>query len=164
METMRARSSSLFNTIFDIGIIIKGIDGLAELIGGLVLLISPHLVHTTLVAIGVEAGRSTGHVHHFVAQYVARLDDQLAASGLVFLIIFLLTHGIVKIALVVCLLKKIIRAYPIALAILGAFLVYQVYVFVRGPSVSMAIFCLLDAVIIWLVWREYKLLLREKVV
>jgi uncharacterized membrane protein len=163
MEKESSQKSNVFNTIFDIGVVIKGIDGLAELLAGIALLVSPSLVHTVLSGI---AGANSGRVHvpHLVAQYVARLDDQLAASGLVFLIIFLLTHGIVKLALVYCLLKKIVRAYPIALAILVAFLVYQVYVFIQTPSLSMAVFCILDVVIVGLVWREYRILSPKKVV
>jgi uncharacterized membrane protein len=54
--------------------------------------------------------------------------------------------------------------YPAALAILSAFLVYQLYVFIRDPGPGMALFCILDIAIIWLVWREYRVLLQEKVV
>jgi uncharacterized membrane protein len=164
MEKIRIKTSAAFNAVYDIGIIVKGFDGIVEFIAGLALLVSPGLVHSLLMAIGAEASEGHGRMHHFVAQYVARLDDQLAASGLVFLVIFLLSHGLVKIVLVVCLLKKIVRVYPGALAILSAFLIYQLYVFLRDPGIGMALFCILDVAIIWLVWREYRVLLQEKVV
>lgn len=165
MKQSLKKKFSWFNTIYDVGIIIKGLDGLAELVAGVALLISPRLVHVVLA--GIAGNTMNGHHSHtvrLVGEYVGRLDAQLAASGLAFLIIFLISHGIVKIVLVGCLLKKIVKVYPYALAVLGAFLMYQVYVFIREPSIGMALFSILDAVIIGLVWREYKMLLAEKVV
>lgn len=158
MDKIRAKTSSAFNLIYDGGIIIKGIDGLIELVTGLLLLLSPSLVHIVLSAVAGKAAAGHNQLYHFIGDYVARLDKELAASGLVFLIIFLITHGVVKLVLVYCLLKKIVKVYPAALAILGLFLVYQLYVFIQTPTVGMALFCLLDVAIIALVWREYKML------
>jgi len=160
----RIQDHPLFNIIYDIGIIIKGLDGLAELAAGVALLVAPGLVHTLLSGIVGHTINHHSHTFRLVGEYVGRLDAQLAASGLTFLIIFLVSHGLVKVVLVGCLLKKIVKAYPYALAVLGAFLVYQVYVFIREPSISMALFSILDGVIIWLVWREYRMLLAEKMV
>lgn len=165
MDKIRRKAGDPFNTIYDLGIIIKGIDGFLELAAGVLLWVSPSLVHTLLMGIHNEfAEGSTHHIKQYIAQYVGHLDTQLAAAGLTFLIIFLISHGVVKLALVYALLKKIVQAYPIALVILGLFLVYQVYAFIREPSIGMALFSILDAVIIGLVWREYRLLLSENMV
>jgi uncharacterized membrane protein len=165
VDKVRQRAGNLFNTIYDLGIIVKGIDGFLELVAGALLWISPSLVHSLLVGIQSELAETpTHHVRQYIAQYVGHLDTQLATAGMTFLIIFLISHGVVKLALVYALLKKIVQAYPVALVILGLFLVYQVYAFIREPSIGMALFCILDAVIIGLVWREYKLLLSENMV
>lgn len=164
MDTLRSKASSAFNFIYDTGIIIKGIDGLVELITGVLLLVAPNLIHAILTATAGRAATAHNHFYHFIGDYIARLDKELAASGVAFLVIFLITHGVVKLVLVYCLLKKIVKVYPAALAVLGAFLVYQVYVFIQTPTIGMAAFCLLDAGIILLVWREYKMLLPEKVI
>jgi uncharacterized membrane protein len=155
---------SLLDKLFILGIVVKGLDGLAELAAGLALLVSPTLVHEVLSGIVGKTSGSHGHTMLFISQYIARLDKDLAASGLTFLIIFLLSHGVIKIILVYCLLKKITRAYPAAVAVLGVFLIYQVYVFILSPTIGMAFLCLLDAAIIGLVWREYRVLLSEKVI
>jgi uncharacterized membrane protein len=161
-STKLTRANSLFERIYKIGVAIKGFDGLVELIVGLALLISPALVHTILSTVTGELGEHQGRTVKFIADYVARLDGELARSGLTFLILFLILHGLVKLALVYCLLKEIVKAYPYALAILGLFLIYQLYVFILTPTIGMALFTLLDALIIWLVWREYRDLLGEK--
>lgn len=165
MDKIRRKTGDLFNTIYDLGIIIKGIDGFLELAAGVLLWFAPSTVHSLLLGVQSElAEGSTHHVRQYVAQYVGHLDAQLAAAGMAFLIIFLISHGVVKLALVYALLKKIVQAYPVALVILGLFLVYQVYAFVRQPTIGMALFSILDAAIIGLVWREYKLLLSENMV
>jgi uncharacterized membrane protein len=157
-------SKSFFNTLFDFGVIIKGIDGSVEFLTGLVLLVSPTLIHNFLAALSGEAAYSHSQFILFAGQYIAKLDNDLAANGLTFLTIFLLTHGAIKIILVYCLLKRIVKAYPLALAVLLIFLIYQLYVLVGDPSIAMVILCLLDAVIIGLVWREYRVLLSKKVI
>ncbi len=156
------RKKPYFEVIYKIGVGVKGFDGLAELITGVALLISPQLVHVVLGGLAKEFGEHHAQVSQFIAEYVARVDGELARSGLTFLILFLTIHGLVKLGLVYCLLKEIVRAYPVALAILGAFLVYQAYVLIVHPTIGMALFTILDAVIIWLVWGEYRDLQAKK--
>lgn len=158
------RHGKWFESAYRIGIAIKGFDGMVELITGLALLIAPSVVHTVLSSVVGYAHQHTGIPYAFIAQNIAKLDDDLAKSGLAFLIIFLIGHGIVKIVLVYCLLRRIIWAYPYALFVLVLFLVYQLYVLVQNPlSIGMWAFTVLDIAIIWLVWGEYADL-REAVV
>jgi uncharacterized membrane protein len=58
--------------------------------------------------------------------------------------------------LVVCLLLNKIWAYPWALGALSLFLVYQVYQLVTEPTFGMAFLSVLDAIIIYLVYREWQ--------
>ena len=157
MSIGKFRKQPWFEAVYKVGVGIKGLDGFLELAAGLLLLISPHTLHVLLGAIVNEAGHHHGHVTHCVATSIAHLDDDLARSGLTFLIIFLIGHGIVKLALVYCLLRRILWAYPYALGVLSLFLVYQLYALARDPSsVGMWLFTILDIVIIWLVWGEWK--------
>lgn len=158
----KLREQPWFETVYKIGVGIKGFDGLVEFLTGVALLIAPSLVHTVLSAVAVEVGERQGSVSHFIVDYIARVDSDLSKSGLGFLVLFLITHGLVKLALVYCLLKEIVKAYPIALAILVLFLVYQAYVFIVEPSIGMGLFTFLDIVIIWLVWGEYQDLRSKK--
>lgn len=154
--------SRWFERIYKIGVAIKGIDGLIEFGAGVALLISPHLVHVVLGGVAAEMGEHHAHVFQFIAEYVGRLDDNLAKSGLAFLIIFLISHGLVKLVLVYCLLREYVRVYPYALVILIGFLVYQLYVLIAAPTIGMGIFTLLDIIIIYLVWGEWRELRAKK--
>jgi uncharacterized membrane protein len=97
-----------------------------------------------------------------IATLAAHADAQLAGGGAAFLIAFLLAHGVMKLALVYALLRRIIRAYPWAVGILISFLAYQLVALATGPSIGQVLFCALDLAIIVLVWREYRELRRAR--
>lgn len=161
MKKFPKKQRTLLDWVYDIGIAIKGVDGAVELVAGILLWVAPGLLHALLQLLLGEAQERHTQVARFVAENIARVDTDLTKSGLVVVILFLLLHGIVKLALVVALFRQWRLAYPWALAVLGAFLVYQVVVFVKHPTLAMAAFSLLDAVIIWLVYKEYAKLSRE---
>lgn len=156
MEKIQHRTQTALDWFYDIGIAIKGFDGTVELIAGILLWVAPGLLHRTLQALLGEAREGNSRMMQFVADNIGRIDADLAKSGLVIVIFFLIMHGVVKVGLVICLFKKWHWAYPWAIGVLGAFLVYQVYVFVKHPTFAMAVFSLLDAVIVWLVYKEYR--------
>jgi len=146
----------VLDRVFAVGVIIKGIDGALELIAGLALLLAPGAVDALLDGIAGRARAGGSRVDLFIATAVAHADAQLAGGGTVFLIVFLIAHGVIKLALVYALLRRIVKAYPWAIGILIAFLAYQVVALVMAPSIGQVLFSLLDVVIIVLVWREYR--------
>lgn len=156
MDKIKHRTQTALDWFYDIGIAIKGFDGTVELIAGILLWVAPGLLHGTLQTLLGEARESNSRMMQFVADNIGRIDADLAKSGLVIVIFFLIMHGVVKVGLVICLFKKWHWAYPWAIAVLSAFLVYQVYVFVKHPTFPMALFSVLDAVIVWLVYKEYR--------
>lgn len=149
---------NLFDRVYEIGIVIKGVDGALELLGALLLAVVPGRVieHVTWVFTHSELASEP---HSLIATHIQRAGHDLA-QGSVFAVLFLATHGAVKVALVVALLRQKHWAYPWALAALGLFLAYQVYLLVTKPTFGMAFLTGLDTVIIWLVWREWGKLRR----
>lgn len=155
-ETPPVRPRRGFELAYTIGVVLKGIDGLVELVTGVLLIMSPGMVHLVLSATIAEARESNAAVRVFIADHLAHLNAQLTSTAIALLVVFLLVHGVVKLVLVYCLLRRLHRVYPYALAILVLFLAFQVYAFVRVPSVSLAIFTVIDVVIIVLVWLEWR--------
>lgn len=151
-----------FQRLYVVTIIFKGVDGLIELIAGIMLLVAPGLLHQLLAFVSGQARLSHGHFMQVIADNIARIDSDLTRGGVVVVILFLVTHGIIKLALVVALLKKLLWAYPYALLVLGLFFLYQLYVWVVHPTIGMAFFTVLDAIIIVIVWGEWRKLLHEK--
>ena len=69
---------------------------------------------------------------------------------------YLLSHGAVKVVLVIALLMNKLWAYPLMITVLAIFIVYQVYRFSHSHSVSMILLTVFDVVVISLTWIEYQ--------
>lgn len=148
---------TLLDKTYELGLIIKGIDGTFELLGGIaVLTLSPSAVHR--VANFLTHGDTDGAI----GQHIDKLANSLAAGHTLYAAVFLLSHGIIKIALVACLLLNKLWAYPWALLALAGFLIFQVYAFIQHPGFGMGFLSVLDAFIIWLVYREWQIVQRER--
>ena len=147
---------TVLDRVYDIGVILKGFDGAVELVIGLLLWLAPGVLAGLAGMAADELASATSRFKQDLATSIGRLDHALSQGPLTFVIFFLILHGVVKLVLVYCLLKKIHWAYPYAIALLGLFLVYQLYALVTRPTVWMLVFTLLDAAIIYLVYREYR--------
>ena len=146
---------TLLDKTYEIGIIIKGIDGTLELIGGiLVLTLSPGTILNITHFFSQEV--LSGDKYNFIANSIEKTGHHLASGETTFAALFLLTHGLVKVVLVACLLLNKLWAYPWALGVLSLFLIYQIYLLVTKPTFGMAFLSVLDAIIIFLVWREWQ--------
>ncbi|HSX07615.1 MAG TPA: DUF2127 domain-containing protein [Candidatus Saccharimonadales bacterium] len=149
------RPQTLLDKTYEIGIIIKGIDGVAELIGGILLLAVPPSAINDLIEWLAQS--EFGHEpHSFVTTHILQYGHHLAEGHNAFAVAFLLTHGLVKVVLVACLLRNKLWAYPFGLVTLGLFIAYQLYEMIVHPTFGMGFLTVLDAIIIWLVWREWQ--------
>ena len=97
--------------VFEIGIVLKGIDGLLEIVGGvLLLLVAPAeisgLVHTLTQHELSEDPRD------LIASRLLRTANSLTRPGQLLGAGYLLVHGIVKVVLVLALLRNKLWAYP----------------------------------------------------
>jgi len=157
---LAAKKRRRFEFVYRAGLLLKGIDGTFELLAGLALWFFPDAL-ARLVEPFAHTETGPHPLHGFVAYWAGRADHELVSGHHTFVIVFLLLHGVVKLVLVYCLLREFHWVYPWALAVLGAFVVYQAYVLVRSPTIGMALLTLLDVVIVWLVWREWRQIRRR---
>ena len=101
--------------LFRVAMLVKGIDGAAELIVAMVLLlVSTATVHQ-LVA-DVLARDLLGSADGRLARHVVTITDGFATGNRTFAVVYLALHGVVKLALVVALLRRWVPAYPVAIA------------------------------------------------
>jgi uncharacterized membrane protein len=143
---------------FFISLVLKGLDAVVEVVGAILLLaVSPTTWNNLVV-------RLTRHElsqdpHDFIARHLLHVTANLSHTR-AFGATYLLIHGLVKIVLVVALWRRLWWAYPVALAVFGLFIAYQLYRLVLDPTLGMVALTLFDAVVIWLIWREYRAHLR----
>lgn len=153
---------NLFDKVFEGGIILKGIDGALELLGGLlVLFISPATLHTFVAFITQR--ELLEDPHDKIANTLMHATNHYASGGRTFLVVYLWIHAAIKLIAVFGILKNKLWAYPFSLCTLGALTLYQLYdiVFVKF-SVGMLLLTVLDVLILGLIWREYGTIRHSK--
>jgi uncharacterized membrane protein len=149
------RPRDLLDQTFEVGIILKGLDGLLEVIGGLLLLVvSPATIDRLVTSLTQH--ELSEDPHDFLATHLLRTAHGLTGSAVLFGAVYLLAHGLVKVILVAALLKNQLWAYPWTIAFLGVFIGYQLYRLSFQPSVGLTALTIFDTVIAWLTYREYR--------
>ena len=149
------KRSSLLDRIFEISISLKGLDGLLEVVGGILLLLLSPAQLTSIITL-VTQHELSQDPHDFIATHLLTYAHTLSASVVLFAAVYLLAHGIVKIVLVVALLKEQLWAYPWTIGFLVIFILYQVYRLVLHVSVWLIVLTVFDCFIVLLTVLEYR--------
>jgi uncharacterized membrane protein len=148
--------SPALDTTFKIGLVLKGLDGVLEVVGGILLLfLSPQAIaHVVRVLTAHELSEDP---HDMIARYLLHTTAHLHHGTTVFGAIYLLSHGAAKIVLVALVLRGKLWAYPWLIGLLLAFIAYQLYqiTFVHF-SAGLTALTVFDAFLVWLTWREYR--------
>jgi uncharacterized membrane protein len=83
---------------FHAGLLLKGLDGLLECIGGILLIIvSPEQINNFITHI--TEGELSRDPNDFIANHVLRSAHELTGASLLFGALYLLSHGVVKLIL-----------------------------------------------------------------
>jgi uncharacterized membrane protein len=148
--------SPALDTTFKIGLVLKGLDGILEVAGGILLLVlSPHAIQHLVRAL--TAHELSEDPHDLIARYLLHTTAHLNTAITIFGAIYLLSHGIAKIVLVALVLKDKLWAYPWLIVLLLAFIGYQLYrITLVHFSIGLTLLTIFDAFLVWLTWREYR--------
>jgi uncharacterized membrane protein len=145
----------LTDRAFHISLLLKGLDGLLECIGGVfLLLIKPEQI--THWAKSLTEGELSRDSHDFIANHILKSAHELTGASLIFGALYLLSHGVVKLVLVVEVLRNHLWAYVALIAVTALFVVYQVYRIIDKFSLSLFLLTLFDLLIIYLTQKEYR--------
>ena len=141
--------------VFEVGIILKGLDGLLELVGGvLLLLITPADINGIVRALTQH--ELSEDPRDVIASQLQHTAAGLTGPSLLLGGAYLLVHGVVKVVLVVALLRNKLWAYPWMIAVLLLFICYQAYQIVLTPSAGLIALTVFDIAIVALTVREYQ--------
>jgi uncharacterized membrane protein len=150
------KREDLTDRSFKLSLYLKGLDGLLETIGGLLLLlIKPEQINR--LAHWITQGELSQDPHDFIANHILKTAHHLTGSSLIFGAAYLLSHGLVKIFLVFMVLRDKLWAYIALIAVTAIFVVYQIYrLTLIKFSVSLLLLSLFDLLIIYLTQKEYR--------
>ena len=136
--------------LFVVSVALKGLHALIEIAGGIALyrFSTDTIVHWLYTEsrdsddlIAKFARTFTGAEHHFYAFY-------------------LVSHGLVNLAIVAALLSRKLWAYPAIFVVLTAFIAYQLYRYTYTHDIGLIAITALDLFVMALAWHEYRLVKR----
>ena len=146
--------------IFQVSVLLKGAHALIECLGGIVLA----LVGTGSIVNFVNAITQDELIENpndFVATHLLAMVNDFSVQTQHFYTFYLLSHGLVKVALVVGLLKEKLWAYPASLVVMSLFVLYQLYRFSYTHGFGLIVLTVFDVIVMILIWHEYGLMRRH---
>lgn len=144
-----------WHALFELGVFIKGLNGVWETISGLLILFlsKSTLNNWFLLFTGNELLEDPNDKFiNFLAQSLKNLSSETQT----FVAIYLLLHGLLNIFLVVQLYRDRHWAYPATIGVIVLFMSYQVYRIIIYHSLILTAITIFDALFIILIWHEYK--------
>jgi uncharacterized membrane protein len=147
--------NKLWHLLFLVAVFFKGLDGALELLGGLALLLIKHgtiIKYVNSLFYYILSEDPDDPIAAYLINYVAGISKNTE----LFAAIYLLGHGIIKVGIVTGLYLKKLWVYPLAELILALFVIYQLYRFSHTSSILLLLLTVVDAFIIFLIWKEYR--------
>ena len=146
---------------FEIGLILKGLFAVLEIIGGIAAyFVTQNFLLTLVLTITQhELGQDP---EDLVANALLQAAQDFSISTQRFTAFYLLSHGVIKTFVIAGLLREKLWYYPLAIFVFSLFVVYQVYRFSLTHSIWLAAITLLDVIVIWLTWHEYRFMRQHR--
>jgi len=149
------KPKDLFHLGFELGLILKGLNGLLEMIGGILFLfLNPDRLNYIIVL--VTQKELSHDPNDMVANVLINLSHSFSVSTQHFGAFYLLSHGLIKCILVFLLWRRKSWAYPLTIGALALFILYQLYRYIISPSWFLIVLSIFDAVMIGLTLIEYR--------
>jgi uncharacterized membrane protein len=149
--------------IFTISLILKGVFALLEVLGGIFAYFTSQQFLLRIVS-AITQDELIEDPKDLIANYFLQSARQISVSSQHFIAVYLLSHGVIKLLLVIGLLRRKLWYYPSAILAFTLFILYQLYRFSYTHSIWLLFMTILDVVVIGLTWHEYKFLRRQKAV
>ena len=147
--------------LFEAGLIVKAINATAEIVGGIALFVTP--VEWIKGAITfLTSSELIEDPTDFWVRWLVHSSSRLSALTTHSLAFYLLSHGVLKAIVLFMVWKKHAWAYPLLIALLCLFAVYEGYTYFFTHSLWLIALCLIDVAVAWLTWREYRRVFKAR--
>jgi uncharacterized membrane protein len=149
---MRSPAGKTTEILFRLGMIVKGVDSLFEVAGGILLTMPTKLARYILVISQHEAFR-----HHMVLS--GRLDkiaDSVSEHASMFEAVYLMVHGLSKVVLIAAIVAHKRWGYLGFMIVLSLFTLIEMVRAVTAREVFTGVFGVFDLFVVGLIYKEYR--------
>ncbi len=141
--------------LFEYAVIIKGFNGVWETISGLLFLsVNKELFNNLFYFL--FSNELLEDPHDPFINFIAQSLHNIFLDTKFFIAIYILIHGLLNIFLAIQLYRNKLWAYLVAIGAMIIFISYQIYRIILYHSVILTIITILDLLLIFLIWHEYK--------
>ncbi|MEO8244736.1 MAG: DUF2127 domain-containing protein [bacterium] len=151
------RLSRWLHWLFEMSLVIKGLLAAGESLSGLGLLLTPNMTIIHFYS-WLTFHKLAQSLSDDMAQWVQHVANGFPVHIQHFTALYLLGHGALKFIMVLMLWRRILWAYPAAMAVLLGFVIYQMTEFYIGHSLGFLLLSFFDVVMTVLVFREWNML------
>jgi len=148
------KEKSIFR-IFEISLFLKGLNGLIEIIGG-ILIWTINKKEIVYFILNLTENSLSDNPNDFVSNFIVNTIGDFASGSQLLFVVYLLLHGFIKLFLILCLFRNKLWAYPTSIVIFSLFIIYQFYNYYFTHSLELLVWTSLDVIIVILTMHEYR--------
>ena len=152
---MKFLPPKLVHIIFKVGLILKGLFALNEVISGIVLIIVDPALLNQMIENAINNPvllDPSGILMRFISAHV----HAFSVDSIQFAIVYLITHGLLKLVIICLLWAKKQWAYPLSIIMFIGFIIYQMYHYMSSHSAMLIFLTVIDVIMIIVTYVEYK--------
>ncbi|MEZ4103917.1 MAG: DUF2127 domain-containing protein [Candidatus Paceibacterota bacterium] len=156
-----SKNKELTHKVFIVSIAFKGLNGIAEIIGGLVafFVTQDTVLRIVNFLVKQELVEDPGDI---ISQFLIHTASTYTSTAQTFVALYLLSHGVLKVFLVHNLFKGKMWAYPVAMVVFALFGISQTIAILHKFNLGLLILTIFDLVIILLTYLEYRQVRQKK--
>jgi len=151
---MTKHKPSLQEEIFKGSVLIKGFNGIVEILGALFILLFGSQAVVALIE-KIFSHEIFQDPNDFIINFLIDLFVGTGKGTPIFIAVYLGIHGLLNVFLFTAVWKKKISLYPIVIVIMMLFIAYQIFRFYSTQSLVLLTLTIIDMIIIYFVAREY---------
>jgi uncharacterized membrane protein len=149
------RREQRLHRFFEITLLLKALFAGGEIVAAIGVYIVPLDAVSDFVG-AITRAELAAHPNDIVAFHLAAWARSLSVGTQHFVALYLVSHGAVKLWIIIGLLRERLWYYPIALVVFALFVMYQIHRYTLTHSVWLLLITVVDLVVIGLTWHEYR--------
>ncbi len=159
-ERIIKKQNRNFEILFDIGMYWRTVYGFIKLILGITLLNFINMSTSDLFN-KILSNEITEDPSDIFVKTIGFFIDKSLTHITYFIPVYLIFWGFVDAFLSINILKQKLWAYKISIFLISIFVLYEIYRYTHTHSLILLFIILIDLFIIWLIGKEYKILVLE---
>ena len=157
MTIAASRREQRLHRFFEITLLLKALFAVGEIVAAIGVYIVPLGAVSDFVG-AITRAELAARPDDLIAAHLADWAQNLSVSTKHFVALYLLSHGAIKLWVIIGLLRERLWYYPIALVVFTLFVIYQIHRYTLTHAVSLLLITLVDLVVLGLTWHEYRYL------